>query len=345
MDKVRAAADETYLTVKQAADYLHLNEKKLYALIQEGRIPATRATGKWLFPRRLLDEWLLETSHGGALADRLILSGSDDPLLAYAVALLAIESGDTALIAYSPCGTRLGLAQLARRRANVAAIHWGPAETSAKQHAELIAAYPGHEEWVMVQLGLREQGIMVGSEAAASRPEDLLLRPRLRWAVRQTGAGTQRFLERFLEHRNGAGPQVVATANSERHAASLVRQGTADCAPGVRSAAAEFGLFFMPLGREAFDLVLPRPIFFRALFQRLLSTLGSPPVKAYASQLGGAMTCLRSAHCASQAAAARTNLFRQAARDDPRPGLGRNRPRSRAGASGCADPRRIPPPS
>ena len=55
-----------YMSVKQVADYLSLNEKKIYALASEGRIPATKVTGKWMFPRELVDRWMLETSHGVA---------------------------------------------------------------------------------------------------------------------------------------------------------------------------------------------------------------------------------------------------------------------------------------
>ena len=47
-----------YLTAREAAAYLHLNEKTLYAMIQEGGIPATKVTGKWLFPRRQVERWL-----------------------------------------------------------------------------------------------------------------------------------------------------------------------------------------------------------------------------------------------------------------------------------------------
>ena len=36
------SGDETYLTAKQAAAYLHLNEKTLYALVAEGTIPSVR---------------------------------------------------------------------------------------------------------------------------------------------------------------------------------------------------------------------------------------------------------------------------------------------------------------
>ena len=49
-----------FMTVKQAAAYLQVNEKKIYALVREGKIPASKLTGKWLFPRDLVDQWLLE---------------------------------------------------------------------------------------------------------------------------------------------------------------------------------------------------------------------------------------------------------------------------------------------
>ncbi|MDH3640206.1 MAG: helix-turn-helix domain-containing protein, partial [Gammaproteobacteria bacterium] len=47
----------TFLDVKQVAAYLHINTKKVYALVGEGKIPATKVTGKWLFPRKLIDQW------------------------------------------------------------------------------------------------------------------------------------------------------------------------------------------------------------------------------------------------------------------------------------------------
>ena len=50
-----------FLTVAEAARYLRLNPRSVYLLAQRGAIPASRVTGKWLFPVHLLDEWL-ETS-------------------------------------------------------------------------------------------------------------------------------------------------------------------------------------------------------------------------------------------------------------------------------------------
>jgi molybdate-binding protein len=110
-----------------------------------------------------------------------------------------------------------------------------------------------------------------------------------RWAMRQDGAGTQRFIRAALLERGipYEALNVGQVAHSEREAASLIAQGLVECAPGVCSAATEFGLAFLPLGWEAFDLVVPRPVFFRTLFQRLLETMRSDALRVTAGQLRG----------------------------------------------------------
>ena len=38
--------NNAFLNVRQLSEYLHLNEKKVYAMAAEGEIPATKLTGK-----------------------------------------------------------------------------------------------------------------------------------------------------------------------------------------------------------------------------------------------------------------------------------------------------------
>ena len=278
-----------YLTAKQAAAYLHLNEKKLYELAATGEVPATKATGKWLFPKRLLDEWLVESAHGGAMSDRLVIGGSDDPLLAAAIGALAADLAGEALVAYSPTGTRVGLELLSRRKTNVAAIHWGPVESSRTVHAQLVAAHAGSRDWAIVRMANREQGVILRRGFAEADSLSALAARRARWAMRQAGAGSQHFLETSLREVgiDSDRLEVTGLALSERHAAALVARGEADCAPGAASAAAEFGLAFLPLGWEAFDLVVPRAVFFRSLFHRLLDTLRGERLRPVAAALSG----------------------------------------------------------
>lgn len=276
------------LTAREAASFLQLNEKKLYELANSREIPAARIGGKWLFPRALLEEWLLEQAHGGALTDRLLITGSDDPLLAATTAALAAQLGAEGLVAYSPTGTLTGLELLARRRANVCALHWGGVEHSAQQHALLLRRFGASRGWTLVRLALREQGVILRRGLEVDGLETLVAFD-YRWAMRQAGAGSRHFLESALASRgfSAADCSVVAEARSEREAAAAVAREDADCAPGTRAAAAEFGLGFLPLGWEAFDLALPRDILFRRLFQDLLSAYGNARAQSLSLRLSG----------------------------------------------------------
>jgi len=278
------------MNVRQVARYLQINEKKVYALVNEGRIPATRLTGKWLFPRDLVDQWLLESSHGGLLTDRVVIAGSDDPLLHRAVTLMAAELQGRALVSYAAIGTQLGLALLARRRADVCALHWGPDHESLQRHPALLRQYVQHKEWTLVRLGRREQGlIMAPGLWTAGDSIERLFAPEVRWAARQEGAGSQRFLREIIaEHRlDPADRRITARAYSERDAAAAIATGQADVAPGVRAAAGEFGLDFLPIGWEAFDLAMCRGIYFRTLFRDLLDLLRGAECQRLAQVYGG----------------------------------------------------------
>jgi excisionase family DNA binding protein len=279
-----------FMNVRQVAHYLQINEKKVYALVNEGRIPATRLTGKWLFPRDLVDQWLLESSHGGLLTDRIVIAGSDDPLLYRAVTLMAAELQGRALVSYAAIGTQLGLSVLARRRADVCALHWGPDSESLQRHPALLRQHVQHKDWILVRLFRREQGLIMapGLWRGDSRIEQLFA-PDVRWVARQEGAGSQRFLREIIaEHRlDPADRRTTARAYSERDASSAIATGQADVAPGVRAAAGEFGLEFVPLGWEAFDLAMSRGIFFRTLFRGLLDVLRGAECQRLAQLFGG----------------------------------------------------------
>jgi excisionase family DNA binding protein len=279
-----------FMSVHQASDYLQLNEKKIYALVNEGKIPATKVTGKWMFPRELVDQWMMDSAHGGLLTDRLIVSGSDDPLLFRVINEFAQETGAHALISYTPTGTRLGLDLLQSHRVDACGIHWGPKAESETRHPALIRQYSQHRNWVLIRAFRREQGLMV-TPPVYKNIDDVknLFDQQFRWALRQTGAGAQRFLNEVLsQHQlNSSDLNTSLTALSEREAAAAIAMDQADVAPGAQSAAQEFGLGFIPFGWEAFDFTLPRNIWFRRLFQDLMARLKSDPCQKLADEFGG----------------------------------------------------------
>jgi putative molybdopterin biosynthesis protein len=283
-----------FMSVKQVADYLSLNEKKIYNLVREGKIPATKITGKWLFPRELVDNWLLESSHGGLLTDRLVIAGSDDPLLTRLITSLAGNVGAKVLVSYSPTGTRLGLELLAAYRADISCLHWGPAQESHIRHPALLQPHRQHHNWLLLHAFRREQGILIRpgllAEVEPNSPElGRFLRKPWRWAMRQQGSGSQRFLLETLSLHGmtDSSLEISRTVNTEREAAAQVAMNLADLAPGVRASATEFGLDFIHTGWEAFDLALPRGVYFRALFQKLLESLRSRQALELSKELGG----------------------------------------------------------
>ncbi|MBD3609417.1 MAG: helix-turn-helix transcriptional regulator [Gammaproteobacteria bacterium] len=279
-----------FLNVRQVADYLQLNEKKIYALVSEGKIPGTKITGKWMFPRELIDRWLLESSHGGLLADRLLISGSDDPLFNRIVMKLAGQMQSRSLVSYTSTGTKLGLELLSRHRADVCAIHWGPASQSNTRHPALLKQFSQHSDWVLIRMCKRQQGLMIRKDMyQGDNNISAFTQPHIRWSMRQEGAGSQRFLLDVLQQHNIDIENLnqASVAYSERDAASKIVMDEADVALGAQSAATEAGLAFIPLGWEAFDLALYRGIYFRNLFQALLQELGNEETQQLAAQLGG----------------------------------------------------------
>jgi excisionase family DNA binding protein len=279
-----------FMSVKQVADYLHLNEKKVYTLVSEGKIPGTKVTGKWMFPRELIDRWILESSHGGLLTDRLLVAGSDDPLLARVILKLAQDTQAKALLSYTGTGTRLGLELLQAHRADASCLRWGPKRESHLRHPALLRQYPHHRRWILVRAFSREQGLLVAPAVLDRHGSlDALLAANLRWSLRQGDSAAQRLIVEVLSQADMAPEQLnrVETWLSERESAASIAMGTADIAAGARSVASEFGLGFVPIGWESFDLVLDRGIYFRALFQELIARLKSEPTIRLASSLGG----------------------------------------------------------
>ena len=113
-----------------------------------------------MFPRELIDKWMLDSSHGGLLSDRLIIAGSDDPLLYRIVLDYAASTGAYALISCSPTGTQLGLNLLESRRVDVCGIHWGPDSESHIRHPALIQQHSEANNWVLIHAFRREQGLI-----------------------------------------------------------------------------------------------------------------------------------------------------------------------------------------
>ena len=117
-------------STKEVAEFLGVNTKIIYSLISEKRLPATKITGKWLFPKHLVEQWIEantlnyprpENDHqpGKGL---LIIAGSNDLLLDKTLSLYNTLYSDNVAV-FGNLGSMGGLHALRRNLCHIAASH------------------------------------------------------------------------------------------------------------------------------------------------------------------------------------------------------------------------------
>ncbi len=50
--------EDEVLTIKEVADYLKMNERTIYKLVQNGKMPAAKIASQWRMKKDLINEWL-----------------------------------------------------------------------------------------------------------------------------------------------------------------------------------------------------------------------------------------------------------------------------------------------
>ena len=123
-----------FLNTKEVAKYIGINEKKVYFMAKAGKLPCTRVTGKWVFPKKLIDEWIEENSRGVTSSKKaeqrevLLAAGSDDPSLGILRDLYAARKTSASLF-FANSGSSGGLAAVRDGVADVALSHLLDPET------------------------------------------------------------------------------------------------------------------------------------------------------------------------------------------------------------------------
>ncbi|HEY8370400.1 MAG TPA: helix-turn-helix transcriptional regulator [Thermodesulfobacteriota bacterium] len=285
------------MSTREVAAYLGVHEKQVYVLVKRGAIPATRVTGKYVFPRHLVDEWIerqaRRTPRDDARARRLetslMAAGSDDLALRRLQDLLLDEAPETYLFA-AATGSRAGLAALAADRADLAFCHlFDPAtgEYNVPFVRRDLAGVPA----VIVTVFHRQVGLVVapGNPRRITGVADLA-RPDVRLANRQRGSGTRLLLDTRLAE---AGIPVTKVTGYRRELRThlevglAVLRGEADVGVAEAGVARLLGLEMLPIARERFDVVVRKDTYFARPVQRLLETVAGRRFKDYLRRLGG----------------------------------------------------------
>ncbi len=276
------------MTTREVAEYLRVKERKVYELVREREIPCTRVSGKWLFPKRLVDVWLLEGSEGPRPATQIvpppIIAGSQDPLLDWALQ----ESGsDIAMLA---CGSAGGLDRLADGRALAASLHLVD-EESGEYNVSAISRALSSKEVVAINWAWRDQGLVVapGNPLGLTEIADLGANS-ARVVHRQDGSGSELLLRRMLAAADLHVDDLSLlgeTAKSETDLGLAVLDGRADAGLAVAAVARRLKLEFVALAHERFDLVVGWREYFAAPFQALLAFTRTDRFRRHADELGG----------------------------------------------------------
>jgi len=58
------------LTIKEVAEYLKVNERTVYRLAADKKIPAFKVGGAWRFLRSEIEQWIKQQSNKGTEVDR-----------------------------------------------------------------------------------------------------------------------------------------------------------------------------------------------------------------------------------------------------------------------------------
>jgi len=269
-------------TTRQVADYLHVNEKMVYGLVSDKGLPATKVTGKWLFPVHLVDQWVAANTINVPAAARpqatsLVVAGSNDLLLDRVLSHFN-DAFPHWLAAFANLGSMGGLGALKRGACDLASSHL--IQDDGRDYNFQVAGETLAEMPVVVHFCRREQGLLTapGNPKGIRSATDLRA-PGIRLVNRALGTGTRLLLDRLLADAGISGDGIDGyhtTVARHLDVGLAIAAGRADVGPGIRAVASLLELDFVPLQWERFDLLITRERFFDPLIQQFLGLVREP---------------------------------------------------------------------
>lgn len=270
------------LSTKEVSRYLGVNEKMVYTLVAEKGLPASKVTGKWLFPQHLVDQWIEANTQNLPAAARaevaaeglLVIAGSNDPLLEQTISLFNAAYPES-LAVFGNLGSMGGIRALKQGLCQVATSH-----LLQKEGDEYNFEFIGQgfvPPPVVVNFCRRMQGLILakGNPKKITATQDLA-RPGLRVVNRKLGTGTRLLFDRELKT---AGIDSNRLRGYDREVSRhmdvglAVLAGKADAGPGIQPVATQLGLDFIPWRWERYDLLILKDRFFDPAVQQFLGLL------------------------------------------------------------------------
>jgi len=284
------------LSTKEVAKFLGINEKMVYSLISDKGLPASKVTGKWIFPRHLVEQWVETNTVNYPQAQKmlppydglLVFAGSNDILLEKTLSLFnSRHPGHLAV--FGNLGSVGGVNALRKSLCHMATSHLLQENGSDYNFDFLQGQFERMP--VVVNFCKRDQGILL----QADNPSNIksvkdLGKSGVRIVNRSLATGTRLLFDRELKRAGVAGERISGydrEVNRHMDVGLEILAGRADAGPGIRPVASLLGLDFLPLRKERYDLVVTRERFFDQGVQYFLSLLHEKAFIQSAEELQG----------------------------------------------------------
>jgi excisionase family DNA binding protein len=287
---------EEMMSTKEVAKYLGIHEKQVYALIKSKRIPSTRATGKWVFPRKLIDEWIESTAKTGLEKAReksrriegaLLASGSNDPILDMLQTYLK-ESHPEFYIFSANTGSTDGLKALNLGYTDIAWSHLLDPK-SGEYNIPFLPTYLPNVKPVVVNLFDRDLGFVTAPKNPLGiRGFEDLPRKGVRFLNRQKGAGTRVLLDHHLKRLKISSSRISGYEKevyTHFEVGLSILSKEADVGIATIAVSKLFSLPFIPITRERFDMILDKSTFFDKGVQAFIEVLNSSEFRSRVERL------------------------------------------------------------
>ncbi len=288
---------EEMMSTKEVAKYLGIHEKQVYILIKSKKIPSTRVTGKWVFPKKLIDDWIDSSAKGGLEQARrksrkiegaFLASGSNDPILDMLHSYMR-KSYPEFYIFSANIGSTDGLKALNAGNTDIAWSHLLDPK-SGEYNIPFLSDYLPNVKPVVVNLFRRDLGLVV----APKNPLHLhgfenLTQNKVRFVNRQKGSGTRILLDHHLKRLRIAPSKVDGY---EREVYTHFEVGLsilskeADIGIATIAVSKLLGLPFIPITQESFDMILDQSTFFEKGIQAFIEILNSHEFRSRVEGLG-----------------------------------------------------------